>query len=60
MSKNFVKCGECIYNLSSNPHKVICSVMIMEESVVRDYTEESGCDCGYSQDDAFPECEFGY
>ncbi len=55
MQKNFVKCGECIYNLTNNPHKIVCSVMVMEEPVTFDYTEERGCDSGYSQDEAYPE-----
>ena len=48
-----VKCDECVYNLSSTREKVVCSVMVMEEPVVFDYTKDSGCESGYSQEDAF-------
>ena len=52
---NKVYCGECVYNLTANPEKVACSVMVMEEPVVFDYTKDSGCESGYRQEDAFPE-----
>ena len=52
---NKVRCDECVYNLSDTQDKVVCSVMVMEEPVVFDYTKDSGCESGYRQEDAFPE-----
>lgn len=47
----FVECKKCIYNLSDEANKVVCSVMVMEEPVIFEETAfRYGCTSGWDED----------